>query len=407
MTSFEGFLAHRYLHATGRGSFIKLMRQLATGGITLGVAAMLLCMALMNGFHDEIQKNIFSATAHFAVAPRLGDIQDLPKVLNDIRTTPGVVGASPMRMEKGLLRVADRDLPPEPLIIKGIDPATAELTSTIFSSLQPASVSRLQEGEILIGQQLAERLGLVVGSEISVAYFRLSLGPSGSQPKVAAYRIAGIFNSHIGEFDRNWAFIHLQDAMRLAQTDRAEMIDVRTQSTDDISIIKAAVLKNLGGSYVASDLRDTNRALFAALRVEKWIFTSLIGIIVCIAVFNIVASLILLVTEKKRDLGVLLALGATPKQIEGAFAQQGIYMGLRGTIGGLLFAIPFCLLADRYQWIPLPSAVYDFITYVPFRLHFSDVFIAILFPLGVSWLASKYPARVAARLHPIDSMRSS
>ncbi|MFM8234310.1 MAG: ABC transporter permease [Holophagaceae bacterium] len=407
MTSFEGFLAHRYLHATGRGSFIKLMRQLATGGITLGVAAMLLCMALMNGFHDEIQKNIFSATAHFAVAPRLGDIQDLPKVLNDIRTTPGVVGASPMRMEKGLLRVADRDLPPEPLIIKGIDPATAELTSTIFSSLQPASVSRLQEGEILIGQQLAERLGLVVGSEISVAYFRLSLGPSGSQPKVAAYRIAGIFNSHIGEFDRNWAFIHLQDAMRLAQTDRAEMIDVRTQSTDDISIIKAAVLKKLGGSYVASDLRDTNRALFAALRVEKWIFTSLIGIIVCIAVFNIVASLILLVTEKKRDLGVLLALGATPKQIEGAFAQQGIYMGLRGTIGGLLFAIPFCLLADRYQWIPLPSAVYDFITYVPFRLHFSDVFIAILFPLGVSWLASKYPARVAARLHPIDSMRSS
>jgi lipoprotein-releasing system permease protein len=407
MTSFEGFLAHRYLHATGRGSFIKLMRQLATGGITLGVAAMLLCMALMNGFHDEIQKNIFSATAHFAVAPRLGDIQDLPKVLNDIRTTPGVVGASPMRMEKGLLRVADRDLPPEPLIIKGIDPATAELTSTIFSSLQPASVSRLQEGEILIGQQLAERLGLVVGSEISVAYFRLSLGPSGSQPKVAAYRIAGIFNSHIGEFDRNWAFIHLQDAMRLAQTDRAEMIDVRTQSTDDISIIKAAVLKNLGGPYVASDLRDTNRALFAALRVEKWIFTSLIGIIVCIAVFNIVASLILLVTEKKRDLGVLLALGATPKQIEGAFARQGIYMGLRGTIGGLLFAIPFCLLADRYQWIPLPSAVYDFITYVPFRLHLSDVFIAILFPLGVSWLASKYPARVAARLHPIDSMRSS
>lgn len=407
MTSFEGFLAHRYLNATGRGSFIKLMRQLATGGIALGVTAMLLCMALMNGFHDEIQTNIFSATAHFAVAPRIGDIQDLPEILSQIRNTPGVIGASPMRMEKGLLRVADRDLPPEPLIIKGVDPASAEMTSTIFSSLKPYSVSRLEEGEILIGQQLAERLGLKVGSEISVAYFRLSLGPSGSQPKVGAYRVAGIFTSHIGEFDRSWAFIHLNDAMRLAKTQRAEMIDVRTRSTDEITDIKSAVLQSIGAQYVASDLRDTNRALFAALRVEKWLFTSLIGIIVCIAVFNIVASLILLVTEKKRDLGVLLALGATPEQIEGAFARQGLQMGLRGTAWGLIFAIPFCYFADHYRWIPLPSAVYDFITYVPFRLHFEDVLIAILFPLSVSWLASKYPARVAARLHPIDSMRSS
>jgi lipoprotein-releasing system permease protein len=259
----------------------------------------------------------------------------------------------------------------------------------------------------VIGQQLAERLGLTVGSEISVAYFRLSLGPTGSQPKVAAYRIAGIFRSDIGEFDRSWAFIHLNDAMRLARTQQAEMIDVRTRSTDDITDIKSAVLKKIGGQFVASDLRDTNRALFSALRVEKWLFTSLIGVIVCIAVFNIVASLILLVTEKKRDLGVLLALGATPKQIEGAFARQGLHMGLRGTAGGLLFALPFCYLADRYRWIPLPSAVYDFITYVPFRLHVTDILIAILFPLSVSWLASKYPARVAARLHPIDSMRSS
>lgn len=294
---------------------------------------MLLCMALMNGFHDEIQTNIFSATAHFAVAPRIGDIQDLPGILSQIRNTPGVIGASPMRMEKGLLRVADRDLPPEPLIIKGVDPASAEMTSTIFSSLKPYSVSRLEEGEILIGQQLAERLGLKVGSEISVAYFRLSLGPSGSQPKVGAYRVAGIFTSHIGEFDRSWAFIHLNDAMRLAKTQRAEMIDVRTRSTDEITEIKSAVLQSIGAQYVASDLRDTNRALFAALRVEKWLFTSLIGIIVCIAVFNIVASLILLVTEKKRDLGVLLALGATPEQIEGAFARQGLQMGLRGLHG--------------------------------------------------------------------------
>jgi lipoprotein-releasing system permease protein len=195
--------------------------------------------------------------------------------------------------------------------------------------------------------------------------------------------------------------------MRLAKTQRAEMIDVRTRSTDEITDIKSAVLQSIGAQYVASDLRDTNRALFAALRVEKWLFTSLIGIIVCIAVFNIVASLILLVTEKKRDLGVLLALGATPEQIEGAFARQGLQMGLRGTAWGLIVAIPFCYFADHYRWIPLPSAVYDFITYVPFRLHFTDVLIAILFPLGVSWLASKYPARVAARLHPIDSMRSS
>ncbi len=407
MTSFESFLARRYLDATGRGSFVKLMRQLATGGIGLGVSGMLLCMALMNGFHDEIQKNIFSATAHFAVAPLAGDVQDLPTILNEIRNTPGVIGASPMRMEKGLMRVSDRDLPPEPLVIKGIDPTSAGMTSTIFESLKSGSVVDLEEGEVLIGQQLAERLGLDVGSDVSVAFFRLNLGPTGNQPKVAAYRVAGIFKSNIGEFDRGWSFIHLNDAMRLAQSQQVEMIDVRTRSTDEISAIKSDVLRRIGGQYIASDLRDTNRALFAALRVEKWIFTFLIGIIVCIAVFNIVASLILLVTEKKRDLGLLLALGATPQQIEGAFAEQGLQMGIRGTAWGLIFAIPFCYAADRFRWIPLPSAVYDFITYVPFRLHFSDILIAVLFPLVVSWLASKYPAKVAARLHPIDSMRSS
>lgn len=406
MLSFESFIAKRYLTTQRKGAFVKIMRRFAVSGIALGVSSMVLCMALMNGFREEIQNNLFSASAHFQVMPILGDLDNLDQTLSIIRSTPGVKAASAARLEKGLIRSSIGDLSPEPIIIKGIDPNSAGSTSTIFSTLKDTTIEALTPGRIFVGNDLAKRLNLRPGSDVSIAFFKLDAKGTSAEPQIGDYRVAGIFESNIGEFDRNWVFFNLKDAMRIARTQRPEMIDVRTISTDEISTIKSAVLEKLGGSFVATDLRETNKPLFAALKVEKWIFTTLLSIIVCIAIFNIVASLVLLVTEKKKDLGVLLALGATPKQIETIFTRQGIHMGITGTLWGLGISIPFCLLADRYQWIHLPAAVYDFITYVPFRLYGTDILIATLFPLAIALLASRYPARMAAKLDPIHSMRS-
>jgi lipoprotein-releasing system permease protein len=409
MQSFEAFVAQRYLSTRKKGAFVRVMVGFARYGIALGVFAMVVALALMNGFHEDIQANLFSATGHFTVAHVAGEIPETEIALQRIRAVPGVVAASPMRMDHGLLKPTNLDAPPAPILVKAVDPGSAHGTSKIFDSLRPGPVEQLQEGEILLGQELASGLGLKVGDNVGVAYMHLDLGLAGLQPKMAGYRVAGIFQSHIGEYDKVWAFIHILDAERLSGTTQAEMIEVRATSIDAIEQVKPAVLKALNGSgkgYFAQDLRDTNRSLFAALKVEKWLFGAVLALIVLIAAFNIVGSLVLLVTEKRRDLGVLLALGATPRQIQRLFELQGLRIGAVGTAWGLGVSVPFCLLADHYRLIKLPAAVYDFITFVPFRLSITDLLLVAVFPLVVAWGASRYPAKRAAKVDPVDALRA-
>lgn len=407
MPLFERTIADRYLKTHRKGAFVRIMVRFARGGTALGVFAMVVTLAVMNGFHQEIQATLFSATAHFTVFNLAGDIPDTEGALKTIRSVPGVQAVSPIRLEKGLLRRPDSDMPPEAVVVKAVDPATAHGTSSIFDSMKPIPVEQLKEGEIILGKELAQRLGLKVGDTVALAVFRLELGLGGQQPKVAAFRVAGTFYSHSSEYDKAWAFIHLADAMRIARSDgRAEMIEVRATSIDAIEQVKPRVLQALGPAFQATDLRESNRALFAALTVEKWAFASILSLIVLVAAFNIVASLVLLVTEKRRDLGVLLALGATPKQIQRLFELQGLRIGAVGTAWGLGTSVPLCLILDRWKLLKLPAAVYDFITYMPFRLKVLDIVLVGLLPLLVSWLAARYPAKKAAALDPVDALRA-
>jgi lipoprotein-releasing system permease protein len=407
MPGFEQTIAERYLKTHRKGAFVRIMVRFARGGTALGVFAMVVTLAVMNGFREEIQSTLFSATAHFTVFHLAGDIPDTPGTLKALRAMPDVKAASPIRMEKGLLRRPDSDQPPEGVVIKAVDPATAHGTSSIFDSMQPMPIERLQEGQIVLGAELAQRLGLRVGDTVALAVFRLELGLGGQQPKLAAFKVAGTFQSHSSEYDKAWAIIHIDDAMRMARSEgRAEMIEVRAKSMDAISEVKPKVLAALGPAFQATDLRESNKALFAALTVEKWAFAAILSLIVLVAAFNIVASLVLLVTEKRRDLGVLLALGATPKQIQRLFELQGLRIGAVGTAWGLGTSVPLCLILDHFRLVKLPAAVYDFITYMPFRLKVLDVLLVAALPLLVSWLAARYPAKKAASLDPVDALRA-
>ncbi len=407
MPLFERTVADRYLKTHRKGAFVRVMVRFARGGTALGVFAMVVTLAVMNGFREEIQATLFSATAHFTVFHLAGDIPDTEGALKTIRTVSGVQAASPIRLEKGLLRRPDSDMPPEAVVVKAVDPATAHGTSSIFDSMRPAPIEQLQEGEIILGKELAQRLGLKVGDTVALAFFRLELGLGGQQPKVAAFRVAGTFHSHSSEYDKAWAIIHLGDAMRIARSEgRAEMIEVRASGIEAIADVKPRVLEALGPAYQATDLRESNKALFAALLVEKWAFAAILSLIVLVAAFNIVASLVLLVTEKRRDLGVLLALGATPRQIQRLFELQGLRIGAVGTAWGLGISVPLCWVLDHYKLLKLPAAVYDFITYMPFRLKVADILLVAVFPLLVSWLAARYPAKKAAALDPVDALRA-
>ena len=407
MPAFEHIIADRYLKTHRKGAFVRTMVRFARGGTALGVFAMVVTLAVMNGFREEIQATLFSATAHFTVFNLGGDIPDTEGILRTVRGVPGVQAASPIRLEKGLLRRPGSEMPPETVVVKAVDPASAHGTSSIFDSMSPVPIERLQEGEIVLGKELAQRLGLRAGDPVALAVFRLELGLGGQQPKVAAFKVAGTFYSHSSEYDKAWAFIHMADAARLARAEgRAEMIEVRAQGIDSIETVKTRVLTKLGPAYRATDLRESNRALFAALTVEKWAFAAILSLIVLVAAFNIVASLVLLVTEKRRDLGVLLALGATPKQIQRLFELQGLRIGAVGTAWGLGVSVPLCLVLDHFRLLKLPAAVYDFITYMPFRLKVLDIVLVAALPLLVSWLAARYPAKKAAALDPVDALRA-
>ncbi|GLH72988.1 ABC transporter permease [Geothrix limicola] len=407
MPLFERTIAERYLKTHRKGAFVRIMVRFARGGTALGVFAMVVTLAVMNGFREEIQATLFSATAHFTVFHLAGDIPNTEGALKTIRGVPGVQAASPIRLEKGLLRRPDSDMPPEAVVVKAVDPATAHSTSSIFDSMKPIPISQLKEGDIVLGQELAQRLSIKVGDTVALAFFRLELGLGGQQPKIAVFRVAGTFLTHSSEYDKSWAFIHLGDAMRIARSEgRAELIEVRARSIEAIADVKPRVLEALGPAYQATDLRDSNKSLFAALTVEKWAFAAILSLIVLVAAFNIVASLVLLVTEKRHDLGVLLALGATPKQIQRLFELQGLRIGAVGTAWGLGTSVPLCLILDHFKLLKLPAAVYDFITYMPFRLKVLDVVLVGLLPLLVSWLAARYPAKKAAALDPVDALRA-
>jgi lipoprotein-releasing system permease protein len=410
MQAFEAFVAERYLKTRKKGAFVRTLTRYARWGIGLGVFVLVVVQALMNGFREEIQANLFTATGHFTVNFFTGDFPDTPKALATLRATPGVVAASPMRLERGLLRSSNGAAPVEGVAVKGIDPATAHGTSSIFDSLQPMPVERMQEGELLVGRELARNIGLRLGDNVGIAFMRPELGLSGIQPRMMGFKVAGIFDSHISEYDQRWVFIHLEDAKRLAQTSQAEFIEVRASSVDAIETVKPAALSALNGEakrlYMATDLRDANRSLFSALKFQKLLFAIILAFIVVLAAFNIVAILVLFIAEKRRDLGVLLALGATPRQIQRIFELQGVRICAVGTAWGMGLAVPACWILDRWKLVKLPPALYDFITYVPFKLSVWDLAAVAIFPLLVAWAASRYPARRAAELNPVDALRA-
>jgi lipoprotein-releasing system permease protein len=261
-----------------------------------------------------------------------------------------------------------------------------------------------------VGRELARNIGLRLGDNVGIAFMRPELGLSGIQPRMMGFKVAGIFDSHISEYDQRWVFIHLEDAKRLAQTSQAEFIEVRASSVDAIETVKPAALSALNGEakrlYMATDLRDANRSLFSALKFQKLLFAIILAFIVVLAAFNIVAILVLFIAEKRRDLGVLLALGATPRQIQRIFELQGVRICAVGTAWGMGLAVPACWILDRWKLVKLPPALYDFITYVPFKLSVWDLAAVAIFPLLVAWAASRYPARRAAELNPVDALRA-
>jgi lipoprotein-releasing system permease protein len=412
-SGFEDFIAQRYLKTRRKGAFVRTMLRFARWGVAIGVFTLIVSQALMTGGREGIKDLPFNATAHFSIHPFNPDdpeMWDTEKALKIIEETPGVKAANPFRMEMGLARSGSSGQVAEPLMLKALEPRTARTTSTLFDNIQPIQIESLQPGQAIVGRDFAEQQGLRVGDDLQVILSRVDLGLSGMMPKTKVFTVAGIFYSRNSLYDRGWAFVHLDDAKAWTQSEQADGIEI---SLTDIGLLKtkqeeiaSALERQFNQPFISMDQMARNRELFAGLDMLKWIFLAVLSLIVIVNASSITAVLVLLVAEKRRDIGTLLALGAAPKQIQRIFQAHGLRMAIAGTVAGLGVALPMCFLFDHFKMIQTPAALIDFLPYFPFKLRLLDTLIAAIFPIGVAFFASRTPAKRASELNPIETLRA-
>jgi lipoprotein-releasing system permease protein len=401
---FELFIALRYLLARRKQAFISVISLISTIGVGVGVIALIVALALMTGVQGELRDRILGSTAHIYVQ-KAGGIADYRAEVESLLKVPHVLGAAPAIMGKALI---SSESGTGFITVKGIDPQLEPNVTDIGRTMQSGSVAGVEAAEgdvpgILIGTQLAETLRVTVGDIVNLLTEQGTLSPAGMLPKNRPARVAGIFALGLQEFDAEWGFVSLAFAQRLRGVDQVEMIQLRV---DDINTSPeiAERIEQTGSGYLASDWSDLNAALFSALGLEKIGMSIAIGLIMMVAALQIVASLILLVMEKSRDIGILKTMGTSPRRISLIFMMQGTIIGLVGTITGAIIAVVLCWVLTEYRLVSIPQDVYQ-VAYIPFIVKPQDFATVVISAVVICFLATIYPSRQAARLDPVQALR--
>jgi lipoprotein-releasing system permease protein len=403
---FEGFIAFRYLLAKRKQAFISLISLISVIGVAVGVTALLVALALMTGLQAELRDRLLGSAAHVYVFKANG-IQDPDAEVERMLQIPRVVGAAPVVSGKGLVTSAEETGFIE---IKGIDPSRERSVTNIAAALTSGSMDALaDDGEgpdgILIGADLASRLGVRVGDTVEVLTPEgATLTPFGPAMLRRAFRVAGLFSLGLYEYDSAYGFVRLDVAMRLLGRDHPDYIELRVDDMFQAQEVVDAIVERYGAAYMPQDWADLNRNLFSALWLEKMAISITIGLIVIVAALNIVASLILLVMEKNRDIAILKTMGSPAASVRRIFMLQGLVIGLVGTAAGAIGGYALIYVLDRYKLIRIPLDVYQ-ISYVPFTLELSDFLTVVVAAVLICFVATIYPSRQAAKLDPAQALR--
>jgi lipoprotein-releasing system permease protein len=404
---FELFVALRYLLARRKQAFISLISFVSTLGVAVGVMALIVALALMNGLQSEMRDRILGSTPHVYVA-KAGGLIDYHEDIRKLESVDGVVGAAPMILGGGLIdSSAERAF----VTLKGIDPAVEAKVTDLPRAMTSGRLSDLApvEGKsdgIIIGKDLSERIGAFVGDQVQVLTSAETLTPMGMLPRARVLRVVGTFRLGLYEFDSSYGFISLPVAERLLGRERPDYIQLRVSDIYRAPAIAESIPERLGSVYTAQDWSDMNQSLFSALWLEKMAISITIGLIVMVAALNIVASLVLLVMEKNRDIAILKTMGSPAASVRKIFMLQGLVIGLIGTATGAAGGLILSYVADRYQLVRLPMDVYQ-ISHVPFRIEPFDFTVVVVSAIVICFAATIYPSAHAARLDPAQALRYS
>ena len=403
---FELQIALRYLIAKRRQVFISVISFVSTLGVTVGVMALVVSLALMTGLQSQMRDRILGASAHVYVWKPSG-ITDYRADIDKLKTIPGVIAGAPSIPALGMITSQRSDAF---ITVMGIEPTLEKGVTDLGKSMTAGTVEDLIQKNpddfpgILIGKELASKLGVLPGETVTLVSPQGTLSPMGVMPRQRRFKLVGTYKLGYYEFDQAYGFVDLDAGMRLAGTDKVERIELRVNDIYQAPRIADAIGEKFGQEYVAQDWSDINKTLYSALLLEKIAMGIGIGLIVMVAALNIIASLILVVMEKTRDIAILKTMGASARSIMLVFLAQGLIIGATGTIIGGSLGLATCYVLDTYKLIKIPSDVY-MVDYLPFTLLPWDFVTVVIAAMIVCFLATLYPSRQAAKLDPAQALR--
>ncbi len=379
-------------------------------GIGIGVSALIVALALSNGFRDEMREKILRGTAHINVMRADGrPISDYQSLSERIKTIRGVTSAFATSFD-GAMLLGSRGA--AYAVLRGLDTHSEQALNEVKTSVVEGSLAAIVKDNktedlpgVLIGGELATRTGLHVGEIAEIISANTNSVPV--NPVKRSVRVAGIFRSGLFEYDSTWIYLPLDVASEFSGAPHsASVISLQLEDIYDARRVAADIRTSLGNSYTTVDWEDANRPLFNALALERRMGLFIIALIILIATLNITTTLILVVVERRRDIGILSAIGADTKSVRAIFMIEGAIIGALGALLGIFLGIGACLIGNRYKLVSLPADVYS-ITNVPFHPQAGDVLLAALVAFILSWTATIYPAGAAARVRPVEMLRDT
>jgi lipoprotein-releasing system permease protein len=404
---FELHVALRYLLAKRKQAFISVISLISTLGVTVGVMAVIIALAVMTGLQQELRDRLLGSNPHIYVS-KSGGIADYRAEADRLRRVPHIVGVAPAIIGRALVTASrNQDF----ITVKGIDPALERDVSDVVKSMRSGSIDALVPPPgsdaldgIVVGKDLAASLGVTVGDEVVVLTPEGTLSPMGMIPGRRRLRVVGIFSLGLFEFDSSYGFVSIDVAKRMFDKDQIDFLQVRVDDIYRASAVALQIPETLGQQYVTQDWAAINRSLFSALSLEKIAVSLAIGLIVMVAALNIVASLILLVMEKNRDIAILKTMGASARSVTLIFMMQGLIIGILGTTVGAAAGWGISKIFDKYQIIRVPIDIYQ-VSHLPFTVLPTDFLIVVTVAVIVCFFATIYPSRQAARLDPAQALR--
>ena len=412
---FELFIGLRYLKAKRKSTFISLITLISVAGVALGVMALIIVLAVMTGFEEDLKEKILGTNAHIVVLSGTGAMEEYPQLLKKVEGMEGVVAATPFIYNQVMLSTGKNV---SGVVLRGIDVATDAKVTNLHKSMVEGNLESLEDevGKtpgVVIGKELAKNLGLYLGETVDVISPMGNITPLGMMPKLNRFRITGIFNTGMFEYDSTLAYVSLREAQQfLGLGDVVTGLQLRVRDVYKTGELAQSINQELGAPYHARDWMQMNKNILFALKTEKSVMFIILTLIVLVAAFGIASTLFMVVMEKTRDIAILKSMGATSRSIMRIFVFEGVIIGVFGTIigvlGGLLVALnlePIVSVVQKVTGFELFSKDIYYLDHFPSQVIPSDVVLISITAVLISFAATLYPSWAASRMPPAEALR--